>query len=183
MQKRVNRYVISSFILLWFGILINGCYSFLPQRNLGERLIIGTIEVVTVYSKDGQHHKEIQAKIDTGADSSSIDKRLAEQLGFTDALNYYHSFGLGKIMSETEIKAVKQSQVKLKLESHPDIVKVVTVRSANGATYRIKIPLLFYLSGVEIKTQVTVADRQNLKYLMIIGRRVLEGFLISPKKP
>lgn len=35
-------------------------------------------------------------------------------------------------MSETEIKAVKQSQVKLKLESHPDIVKVVTVLQRMG---------------------------------------------------
>lgn len=181
MQKRVYRRYISSFILLWFGIVINGCYSSLQQSTLGERPIIGAVEVITVYSKDGQHYKEIQAKIDTGAKSSSIDKRLAEQLGFTDALNYYRSFGLDKIMSEAEIKAVKQSGVKPKLESHPDIVKVVVVRSANGTTYRIKIPLLFYLAGFKIKTEVTVADRQNLKYPMIIGRRDLEGFLIFPK--
>ncbi len=181
MQKRVYRRYISSFILLWFGIVINGCYFSLRKPTLGERPIISAVEVITVYSKDGQHYKEIQARIDTGAKSSSIDKRLAEQLGFTDALSYYHSLGLDKIMSEAEIKAVKQSRVKTKLESHPDIVKVVIVRSAHGATYRIKIPLLFYLAGVKIKTEVTVADRQNLKYPMIIGRRDLEGFLILPK--
>lgn len=184
MQKRVNRRVISLFILLWFGIVIlNGCYPFLPQPTFDEgSIIIGVIETVTVYAKDGQHYKEIQAKIDTGADSSSIDEQLAEQLGFTDALSYYHSFGVDKMMSETEIKVVKQSQVKLKLESHPDIVKVVTVRSAHGATYRIKIPLLFYLAGVKLKTQVTVADRKNLKYPMIIGRRDLDGFLVDPNE-
>ena len=142
MRKRVNK--ISLFILLWFGIVILlGCYSFLPQPTFNESRIIGVIETVKVYAKDVKHYKEIQAKVDTGADSSSIDENLAKQLGFTDALSYYHSFGVDKVMSETEIKTVKQSQVKLKLESHPDIVKVVTVRSAHGATYRIKIPFHF----------------------------------------
>ncbi len=115
-EKRYSQLFQWLIILLWFGmVILNGCHSFLPQPTFDEKSIIGVIETVTVYAKDGQHYKKIKAKIDTGSDSSSIDKRLAEQLGFTDALSYYYSFGVDKMMSETEIKAVKQSKVKLKV--------------------------------------------------------------------
>ena len=41
-----------------------------------KRLIIGLVEQVTL-----ENGKKYRAKIDTGADSSSIDKRLAQSLG------------------------------------------------------------------------------------------------------
>ena len=43
---------------------------------MNERLIIGLIETVIL-----ENGKSYQAKIDTGADSSSIDKSLAKTLG------------------------------------------------------------------------------------------------------
>ena len=44
-----------------------------------ERRIIGLIEEIEIFGSNG-NNKKIQARIDTGATRSSIDKELAEQL-------------------------------------------------------------------------------------------------------
>ncbi len=49
---------------------------YLAIKMAGKRLVIGLIETVTL-----ENGKTYKAKIDTGADSSSIDKTLAEKLG------------------------------------------------------------------------------------------------------
>lgn len=43
---------------------------------MGRRLHIGLVETIVL-----ENGVELEAKIDTGADSSSIDKEIAEQLG------------------------------------------------------------------------------------------------------
>lgn len=51
--------------------------------------------------------------------------------------------------------------------------------SALGEEERPVIPMTFWLAGRKIKTQVTVADRSQLRYQVLIGRTDLNGFLIS----
>jgi len=171
---------------LWLGtwfitpIAVKEICSVLESQ---DRKIISFVETVKVYSKDGKNFKEIQAKIDTGAYSSSIDEKLASELGFDEAIEYYKSFGLdpSKIISEAEAKKLKEADIEEKLTKHEYIDEAVVIRSANGTTYRIKIPLIFYLKDVEIRNSVSVADRSNLSYSMLIGRRDLGAFLVDPR--
>ena len=144
--------------------------------------VIGPVERVVVFSKDGGSEIEIDAKIDTGAYSSSIDEELAIKLGYGDAVRYYRSFGLGNPLTREEVQRLRESGIKEKLKEHPDISDAVFVYSANGVTLRIKIPLTFRLGDVQIRSDVTVARRKWLKYPMIIGRRDLKGFLIDPNR-
>jgi hypothetical protein len=51
--------------------------------NLNNRLIIGLIEPVIL-----ENGKEYLAKIDTGADSSSIDKTILDELGKKEAVGH-----------------------------------------------------------------------------------------------
>lgn len=51
--------------------------------------------------------------------------------------------------------------------------------SALGEEERPVIPMTFWLAGRKIKTDVTVADRSELRYQVLIGRVDLAGFLIS----
>ena len=44
-----------------------------------EKIILGLIEKITLFGSEGRK-KEILAKIDTGADNSSIDNQLAAEL-------------------------------------------------------------------------------------------------------
>jgi alpha-L-glutamate ligase-like protein len=91
---------------------------------------------------------EVEAKIDTGAWKTSIDKDLAEKLG---------------ILKNSNILWTK------------------VYKSSLGEEKRQVVNLTFYLAGRKIKTIAGVANRQNLRRQMIIGRRDLEGFLIKPR--
>ncbi len=51
-----------------------------------DRKTIGTVEEVEIVALDGEK-KKFKAKIDTGADSSSIDRKLAEELGLLKTNN------------------------------------------------------------------------------------------------
>ncbi|MDP1710279.1 MAG: RimK/LysX family protein, partial [bacterium] len=51
--------------------------------------------------------------------------------------------------------------------------------SSLGEEERPVIPMTFWLAGRKIKTNVTVADRSELRYQLLIGRVDLSGFLIS----
>lgn len=60
--------------------------------------------------------------------------------------------------------------------------KKIFIKSASGQQYRPAVQVNFILAGKKVKTVVTVADRKELQYPMIIGRRDLKGFLIDPAK-
>ncbi|MEI8348287.1 MAG: sugar-transfer associated ATP-grasp domain-containing protein, partial [Pseudomonadota bacterium] len=59
-------------------------------EELSGKRVIGSIEKIKLVGKDG---KEIgvEVKIDTGADSTSIDTELARQLGFGDVINFFNT--------------------------------------------------------------------------------------------
>lgn len=56
------------------------------------------------------------------------------------------------------------------------------VRSSLGRTTRPVINLTFYLAGRRVKTIAGVANRQHLRFPVIIGRRDLNGFLVKTSK-
>lgn len=68
---------------------------------------------------------------------------------------------------------------KLKIEH---FIERRIVRSSLGEEVRSIVPLTFYLKGEKIETEVFVADRSQMKYEMIIGRRDLKNFIIDPTK-
>jgi hypothetical protein len=173
-EPRSKRALPALILLLALSFAANGCFT--------RDHLIGPVETVELLSKDSQDRVKVKAKIDTGAYSSSIDERLASRLGFGDAIRYYKGFGLSGTLTREEVGELRAKGIKEKLAKHPDIVEAVFVYSSTGITLRIKIPLTFYLAGVRISSPVTVADRRNLKYPMIIGRRDLKGFLIDPDR-
>jgi len=105
--------------------------------------------------------KDVPAKVDTGADSSSVwatdifvdtDHRLHFKL-FSQASPYY----TGK-----DIVAEKYS--------------VSRVRSSSGHTQiRYRTPLSIRLAGRRVKVEFTLADRKNNLFPVLIGRRTLAG--------
>jgi len=60
----------------------------LQEKGLGRKTV-GAVELVTIQGFNGQE-MEVEAKIDTGADSSSIDSALATQLGLDDPDNFLY---------------------------------------------------------------------------------------------
>lgn len=129
-----------------------------------EKQIIGWIEPVNILHKG----KELRfaAKIDTGADFSSVDVESLELVTRND--KNWVRFDLedddGKIITLEE-PLYKITQVK---------------RKGTGSQPRFVVLLDMCLGGIREKTRFSLVDRHNFKYRMLIGRHVLSGrFLVD----
>ncbi len=151
-------------------------------EELSGKRVIGSVEKVKLIGKDG---KEIvvNAKIDTGADSTSIDTDLACQLGFGDVLDYFET--IERLVPE-ERAGAREMEERLRKEyvgKHDDLEDIAFIYSSNGISLRPKVRLSFIMDGIEVPSKVSVVDRSNLKYPVIIGRWNLKKFLIDVNKP
>lgn len=58
--------------------------------------------------------------------------------------------------------------------------ETLLVKAASGKQLRPTADAVFVLAGKKIKTTVTITDRSEMRFPMIIGRCDLKGFLINP---
>lgn len=151
------------------------------ERRSGRK-ILGSVEKVRILRRGGKSDFEVSAKIDTGAESSSIDTELARKLGYKDLLKLIKGYKLDpKLLDRQASKIARKVEKELKLISD-DIVRVRFVRSAHGLALRPYIKMAFYLAGIKRISIVNIAKRGELKYSMIIGKRDIKGFLVNVGK-
>lgn len=62
------------------------------------------------------------------------------------------------------------------------VIKYKKVRGALGKEERPVIDLIFYLDGEKVQTEAFIADREEMKHDVIVGRRDLKKFLVNPTK-
>lgn len=146
-------------------------------EEISGRKIISTVEKVKLIGKNSQEI-EVEARIDTGADWTSIDNDLAKQLGFEKTIEEYEKI---KVPYET-IKGLSKEERWEMFKNIPDIVSTIPVKSSHGYTYRPMISLTLIIDTIPIETRVTVIDRSQLQYPMIVGRVNLRRFLIDVNK-
>lgn len=150
-------------------------------EEISGRKIIGTISKVKLTGKDGREI-EVEARIDTGAGISAIDKKLATELGFGEAVKYWEDFHLDKVLSTQEIEQLSKNETWKELEKHPDVIGVAKTFSSHGATYRIEVKVPILLDSVPLISKLSIANREGLTYPILIGRRDLRKFLIDTSK-
>lgn len=123
--------------------------------------IIGSVEQVSITEL---RLKAIDAKVDTGAKSSSIHCESVKTTGGTVHFTILNP----------------EDQNAAELHSLP-VAMIETVRSSNGITERrIFVRLTITLGAVSAETLVSLADRSSMKYPMLLGRRFLSGrFLVD----
>lgn len=147
-----------------------------------KRSVVGIVETVTLYHKSGKGATiPIQAKIDSGAETSSLDYEIARKIGYDDLVDYLKSLLTDRPMTRLEAKKLER-KFKSELNSHPEIKSVKLVNSASGSTLRVTVPVRFLLKGEEIFADVNLISRKHLTYDMIVGRQDVSGFLINLKK-
>ncbi len=144
--------------------------------------VIGIIEKVSILNKKGSKKISENAKVDTGAGMTAIGRDLAIKLGFAEAIEFYEKFNIKDVMDKSEVDQLSKRKVWKQIVKHPDIVEVAKVASSHGFSYRIEVPIVFYLAGQKITSHATVSMRKELDYPMIIGRRDLKNFLVDPFK-
>lgn len=150
-------------------------------EELSGRKIIGTVEKVKLIGKDGKE-VEVESRVDTGAGISAIDKNLAKELGFGEAVNYWEELGLDRVFNKEEMETLSKNETWKKLSTLPDVTGVSKTFSSHGATYRIEIRLEMILEGTTIISKISISNREEMKYPLLIGRRDLRKFLIDVNK-
>lgn len=150
-------------------------------EEISGRRVIGCIEKVKLIGKDGKE-VEIEAKIDTGADSTSIDTELAKKLGFDEVLSYFETIPKPLSENREDLKKISDEYDKKYKGSHPDLCAITFIYSANGVSMRPKIEISLFMDDLEIPTRVTIVDRANLEYPVIVGRKSLQKFLVDVTK-
>lgn len=146
-------------------------------EEISGRRVIGCIETVRLIGKDGKEI-EVKAKIDTGADSSSIDFELAKQLGFEKTVEEYQRIA----KDWSEISHLGKDARWEMFENIPDVVGTVPITSSHGTTYRVKIPIDIIMDTLQVSSHPTIIDRSKLEYQVIIGRKNLRKFLVDVTK-
>jgi hypothetical protein len=90
-----------------------------------------------------------------------------------------------EVLGRIDSGATKSSiDVKLAAElSLGPILKAKIVKSASGKSLRPVVEAKIILADKEFKTDLTIADRADMKYRVLIGQNILsKGFLIDPVK-
>ena len=150
-------------------------------EDISGRKVIGTIEKVKLIGKD-EKEVEVEAKIDTGALSTSIDTEIAKQLGFEDLINFFDSIEKPKDFSREDAKKIEEELRSKYLGTHTDLSDIVIIYSSHGASIRPKIKINFILDDISVSANVNIMDRNELKYDAIIGKKNLGKFLIDVNK-
>lgn len=148
-------------------------------EELSGKKIIGTVEKIKLIGKEGQEI-EIEAKIDTGAQSTSIDIELAKALGYMNTVEQFNQLDLTsyRLVPENESQIRKDILAKYQKQI-PDLEDVAVVFSSSGSSIRPVIRLEFEMDKEKVISRANIINRQSLKYSMIIGKRDLKKFLIE----
>lgn len=146
---------------------------------------LGLIENVRVRTKS-KRSMNFEAKIDTGAHKTSIDVSLARKLGYGQTWNCFNK-NCPKI--KVTRRNLKEIQKRVKREVRPALVKkcprLVDVRvlpTASGITIRPYVKISYFLKGRKIRTVASIARREHMQYIMLIGKEDLKDFVIDPSR-
>ena len=133
---------------------------------MSEKKIIGAKESISILDLE---LFDLDAKIDTGADSSSLH---CDDI-FIDENNYVHFTLLEKTHPSYNGKRIVMP-----------IYKMKEVKSSNGAVQTrasIKVNVEFF--GKRYKTVISLTNRSDMKFPMLIGRKFLnDRFLVDVSK-
>jgi len=149
-------------------------------EDISGKRIIGTAEKVKLIGKDGKEI-EIEAKIDTGAQSSSIDVSLAKELGFESVLDFFEKIEKPAEFPRDQVKEIEEDLRKKYLAGHEDLEDIVVIYSSSGVTIRPKVKISFVMNNEEVISKTNIIERTGLKYPMIVGKKDLKKFLIQIK--
>lgn len=147
-------------------------------EEISGKKVIGIVENIKLYGKN-KKEKEIQAKVDTGAYSTSLDEELAREIGFGEVLDYFDKIEKPENINRENGQEVMKKLRKEYLNEQEDLIDIDVVYSSSGVTIRPKVKIRFIMDDETVVARANIIKRDNLKYPMIIGRRDLKKFLVE----
>jgi alpha-L-glutamate ligase-like protein len=154
------------------------------NKEIGLEITKGSTQSMEPTKQIEKIEKEIElkAKIDTGADFSSIDKNLAKKLGYGEIIDEFDEAVSELNIDGSSTKKILDEKIKDKLAKWGENFDTVVIKSSHGVTYRLFIKMNIELSEVKLISKMSVTDRSNLEFPVIIGRKSLGRFLVDPSK-
>ncbi len=126
----------------------------------------------------------VRAKIDTGAYLSSIDIKLAQNLGF--------DFSAVSDILKLRFNSVDEAKKYMANFVEPEALEhlrnmglykgLFIVKNANGISLRPRIKIPTLIADEQLNITFTIADRSTLDYPVLLGRKDLKEFLIDPSR-
>ena len=150
-------------------------------ESLSGKKIIGVYENVTLFGIDDVGHR-FKTKIDTGADSTSIDISIAHKIGFRDLVDKFYSIELPNNLSKEEGLELVELYKKEFIPKLNGLINIDLISSSHGFSLRPFVNITIEIDGVKFETIANIYTRKYLKYPVIIGRKSLFKFLIEPSR-
>lgn len=150
-------------------------------EEISGKQIVGIAELIKIKRED-EKDVELKAKIDTGADLSSMDREIAKEVGYAEVIEEFENEIKKVEIGEKAEKSELDKKIKDKLEKWGDRFDTIVVKSSHGSSYRLVIKMNLELAGVDIVSKMTITDRRHLEFPVIIGRKDLGKFLVDPSK-
>ena len=154
-RNRKMKLVITSYLL------INLVLVSIDASAASPKIIVGATEVIFIE----EANLNFKARVDTGAKTSSIHAERIKVSSFGDAEGKPISFYL----------VTKQGQ-SVKIETH--VTSVVKVKTSAQSEHRYVVPLIMKWKDSQKTVLVTLNDRKNMNYRLLLGRNWLHGEFI-----
>lgn len=152
------------------------------QAIAGKKLI-SLLQPIKMYHRNGIKSMTVKAKVDTGATYSSIDTKLAKELGYGKAIKVFESYNFpDRIETRLEGEELKKKYHDKILEECPEIIDTEIIVNSNGRTYRMILPIEAKVQDKVFTLHATVTDRSHLSMSVLLGKKDLKDFLIDPSK-
>lgn len=121
-------------------------------------------------------------------DFSSVQLKYRDRavLGLNERVKITGPLGDERSVNARIDTGATKSSVDVKLAAEiklGPILKTKVVKSASGSGMRPVVRATITIQGREIESEFTIADRDSLKFKVLIGQDILkEGFVIDPSK-
>lgn len=143
--------------------------------------VIGIYENITLFGKGNESH-DCKAKIDTGADSTSIDREIALKLGYKEIIDAFDAIELPEDINKVEGRELMKKLSEELVPQFEELEDVNLIHSSHGSSLRPYVKIKMKIDTTEFETKATIYDRSKLKYPVIVGRKSLRNFLVDPSK-
>ncbi len=154
-MRLLNKNFLSVVVFLFSALFVNNSYA--------EKQIMGLVEKAKIYP-DGI---ELDAKLDTGADSCSLHASDIKQF---------------KKDGNEWVKFTIEDRYGKKIQWQSEVSRSVRIKRLDGKSQvRKTIRVGLCLGGIYKMSELTLVDRGKFNYQMLIGKRYLSGdFVVDP---